>query len=723
VRKVQTDSIGFFIRQKSTCLPSCKRKSPQHFQAELMPEEAPHRRKEGFFDFRRLRSDFSGPMPSTGELISFYRSFLNTFVPEGDYTDSPFQYKRRQTREVKVGAIGIGGNNPVRIQSMTTADTCDTEAVVAEAMALFDAGAEIVRLTAQGPREAKNLQVIRNRLNERGYTGPLVADIHFSPRAAMIAVEYVEKVRINPGNFADTKRFERVEYTDDEYLKELERIHDAFKPLVLRAKELGRALRIGVNHGSLSDRIMNRYGDTPEGMVESAIEYLKIAELYDFRDMVVSMKASNPYVMIQAYRMLVERFRKEKMDYPLHLGVTEAGDGRDGRIKSAIGTGSLLLDGIGDTIRVSLTEDAVFEIPAAMKILKAAQVEQKNWRIEVKAENESLRSPYRIQRRRTAAAGIYPLDCGASRPVKAAAPIPLDLDSSSLEAFLKNPPDYLFVKDEAKARSRFPQFFGNVERPSLPVILWSDKTTRPIPDDCGLLIEDSQIDAALLDELSLVQHPVFVRITVGQMNPEELLKRAERLLSIPSLVLALDTGLNPVYPYRWLAECLGRNRRPPPFLLYYTPADEEDALFRVSAEAGSLLLSGIGDVLGIGPVMQSGIAYQTVLDILQATRLRITKTEYISCPSCGRTLFDLQSTTARIKEVTGHLKGVKIAVMGCIVNGPGEMADADFGYVGSAPGKINLYRGREVIRKNIDSEVAPQELIALIRESGMWQDP
>lgn len=679
-----------------------------------------------FFDFPRLSLRFSGPMPSTGELLSFYRSFLDTFVPQGDYTDSPFLYQRRQTREVKAGAIGIGGANPVRIQSMTTSDTCDTDAVVAEAIALFDAGAELVRLTAQGPKEAKNLEVIRSRLNEKGYTGPLVADIHFSPRAAMIAVEYVEKVRINPGNFADTKRFEQIEYTDDEYVKELERIHDSFKPLVLRAKELGRALRIGVNHGSLSDRIMNRYGDTPEGMVESAIEFLKIAELYDFRDMVVSMKASNPHVMIQAYRMLVERFRKEKMDYPLHLGVTEAGDGRDGRIKSAIGIGSLLLDGIGDTIRVSLTEDAVYEIPAAREILRATMVEQQNWTIQAKAENESLRSPYRIQRRRTTTAGIAPLDCGASRPVRAAAPMPLDLDgpalNAALEAFLKNPPDYLFVNDEAAARRRFPQFFGNGERTSLPVILWSDDTTE-IPEDCGLLIEASRIHSTLLHKLSTIKHPVFVRVNIDRMSPVALQSEAERLSVIPCLVLALETGANPVYPYRWLTECLNQNRRAAPFMLYYTPADDDDALFRMPSEAGALLLSGIGDVLAIGPTMRSDIAYQTVLDILQATRLRITKTEFISCPSCGRTLFDLQSTTARIKEVTGHLKGVKIAVMGCIVNGPGEMADADFGYVGSAPGKINLYRGKEVIRKNIDSEIATQELIALIRESGMWQDP
>lgn len=662
-------------------------------------------------------------MPSSGDLTSFYRSFLQRFEPAGDYTDSPFLYRRRPTREVMVGQVGIGGTNPIRIQSMATSDTCDTEAVVAESMALFDAGAELVRLTAQGPREAKNLAVIRARLNEKGYTGPLVADIHFSPRAAMIAVESVEKVRINPGNFADTKRFAQIEYTDEEYLKELERIHDSFKPLVLRAKELGRALRIGVNHGSLSDRIMNRYGDTPEGMVESAMEFLKIAALYDFHDIVVSMKASNPHVMIQAYRMLVERFRKENMDYPLHLGVTEAGDGRDGRIKSAIGIGALLLDGIGDTIRVSLTEDAIHEIPAAEQIIQATAVKQQNWTVNAPAEHESLRSPYRIQRRRTRMAGLAPLDCGASRPVRAGAPMPLDLTEAERQAFLKNPPEYLFVEDEKAARSQFPQFFAP-DRTSLPIVLLKDIHIEgaPLPQDCGVLIEEARIDSKLLERLQKQQHPVFIVIDCEGIGPTELQTKAERVATIPSAVLALRTGSNPVFPYRWLAECRGGHGAPP-FLLYYTPADENEALFRVPAEAGALLLSGLGDVLAIGPGVRSDTAYQTVLDILQATRLRITKTEFISCPSCGRTLFDLQSTTARIKEVTGHLKGVKIAVMGCIVNGPGEMADADFGYVGSGPGKINLYRGKEVIRKNIDSEVATEELVALIRESGMWQDP
>ena len=693
-----------------------------------------------FFDFRWLSFHYSGRMSVTADLASFYRSFLAPFEPVGDYTDSPFYYHRRASREVMVGSIGVGGSNPIRIQSMTTTDTLNTEASVKEAMALFDAGCEIVRLTAQGPKEANNLKNIKDALIAKGYTGPLVADIHFSPRAAMIAAEHVEKVRINPGNFADTKRFEHIDYTDDEYCRELERIHDSFKPLVLKAKELGRALRIGVNHGSLSDRIMNRYGDTPIGMVESAIEFLKIAELYDFRNMIVSMKASNPYIMIQAYRMLVERFRKEKMDYPLHLGVTEAGDGRDGRIKSAVGIGTLLLEGIGDTIRVSLTEDAVYEIPAAVKIVEAAQVLQpKHWNPPVLAKEPFLTSPYEIQLRPSKSVSRSVIEIGADHPVRAGAPIPLDLEGSLLSDFFKAAPDYLFVKsnDEAKARKRFGELF--IETPdqlpqvnSLAVVVLEQGFQSLPADDCGVLIDESQIDDQLLQDLARRQWPVFVMLNTDNLSTDDLNQKLNRLTAIQNRIIGLNTQNNPVYPYRLAAELLGQDN-PPPFMIYGNIKSVYDAVFRLPIEAGGLFLSGIGNLLAIGPMpdqsvstglpFDSAIAYQTVLDILQATRMRITKTEFISCPSCGRTLFDLQSTTARIKEATGHLKGVRIAVMGCIVNGPGEMADADFGYVGAGPGKITLYKGKEVVRKNIESDIATDELIQLIKESGMWHDP
>ncbi|MBW7856952.1 MAG: (E)-4-hydroxy-3-methylbut-2-enyl-diphosphate synthase [Leptonema sp. (in: Bacteria)] len=667
------------------------------------------------------------------ELESFYKSFLQTFVAAGDYIDNRLLYQRRQTREVKVGSIGIGGTNPIRIQSMTTCDTCDTESVVKEAIALFDAGAELVRMTAQGPREAKNLELIRKTLNEKGYTNPLVADIHFSPRAALIAADHVEKVRINPGNFADTKRFETIEYTDQQYLIELDRIHQAFKPLVLKVKELGRALRIGVNHGSLSDRIMNRYGDTPEGMVESAIEFIKIAELYDYRDIIVSMKSSNPYIMIQAYRMLVERFRKENMDYPLHLGVTEAGDGRDGRIKSAIGIGSLLLEGIGDTIRVSLTEDAVFEIPAAKEIIQASKpIQSQDWLSQFENHKfQPQKTVYEIQRFETKSTGQKPLAIGSKFPVRAGAAMPFDLSENELNIFNENPTDYLFFQeaDESKARQKFQSSFytatdANISTLAVLCLAENSKYTKipeTLPNDCAVFIRYESINfqqSGFIDQLSKHNHPVFIHIDSTQ-NAETIDSIINRLSVISNLVVSLNTGDNLVYPYRHLIE-----NRAIPIHLYFEPNQDSEALFRSSIEAGSLLLSGIGDMLTIiSSAIKPNLAYQTVLDILQATRIRITKTEFISCPSCGRTLFDLQSTTARIKEVTGHLKGVKIAIMGCIVNGPGEMADADFGYVGSGPGKITLYRGKEIIRKNVDSEVAPQELISLIQESGMWHDP
>lgn len=679
-------------------------------------------------------------MSVTTELELFYKSFLNQFTATGDYIDNRFIYQRRKTREVKVGSIGIGANNPIRIQSMTTCDTCDTDAVVKEAISLFDAGSELVRMTAQGPREAKNLEVIRKTLNERGYTNPLVADIHFSPRAALIAAEHVEKVRINPGNFADTKRFETINYSDQQYVAELDRIHQTFKPLVLKVKELGRALRIGVNHGSLSDRIMNRYGDTPEGMVESAIEFIKIAELYDYHDIIVSMKSSNPYIMIQAYRMLVERFRKENMNYPLHLGVTEAGDGRDGRIKSGIGIGSLLLEGIGDTIRVSLTEDAVFEIPAAKEIIKASlPVQNQEWSSFF--ENHTFKpnkSVYEIQRCQTQSAGQKPLTIGSKFPVRAGAAMPFHLSELEMQIFYENPADYLFFQeaDELIARQKFqPSFYtatdSNISTLAVLCLAENSKYTKipeTLPNDCAIFLkyDANKFNDEFLNRLQNHRHPVFIQIQ-NNHNPQQIESIIDRLSVISNLVVSIDSAENLVYPYRQLAELKSKHHSIP-IHLYFEPKHDSEGLFRSSIEAGSLLLSGIGDMLTIvspyiNPDIKPNIAYQTVLDILQATRIRITKTEFISCPSCGRTLFDLQSTTARIKEVTGHLKGVKIAVMGCIVNGPGEMADADFGYVGSGPGKITLYRGKEIIRKNIDSEVAPQELISLIQESGMWQDP
>ncbi|MBU44495.1 MAG: 4-hydroxy-3-methylbut-2-en-1-yl diphosphate synthase [Spirochaetaceae bacterium] len=714
------------------------------------------------------------------------------FEPGGDYTASPFYYQRRKTREVMVGSVGVGGNNPIRVQSMTVAPTLDTEATVNEAIQLFEAGCEIVRITAQGPKEARNLEPIREALKSRGFDGPLVADIHFSPRAALTAVEYVEKVRINPGNFADTKMFAVREYTDEEYQKELERIHDSFKPLVLRAAELGRAMRIGVNHGSLSDRIMNRLGDTPRGMVESALEFIKIAELYNFKDIIVSMKASNPQVMIQAYRMLVERFRLENMDYPLHLGVTEAGDGKDGRMKSACGIGALLEDGLGDTIRVSLTEDAVKEVPVARALADlynrfaqdSGAAFQKSWQEQIHLLEKagladavsglrckSLANPYQTIRRKTDTAGQN----GAATPVAALQDAAKD-GGAVLQDGTEDGSAVLQSDRAALAAAVLP--FGGMHPIRAGIYLSAQQTlpenlegidfivaeqphSFPAPEGVivyGISIREGTLDgesrpnasqeAVLsipLKEAAFSSEawngPIMLSVE-GEgdlVHLEAALRWAES--SRPAFIaLKCKDPVSPTHCYRLVAEMLEAMGKRLPLVLFSSAhgpslsqsvsqseaANQEVAeyavLYRTSIHTGGLLLEGIGDGILVEST-DAGSAAGLALDLLQTTRIRLYRTEYISCPSCGRTLFDLQETTARIKSVTGHLKGVKIAVMGCIVNGPGEMADADFGYVGSAPGKINLYRGKEVVLKNIPSEQADQALIDLIKEHGMWQDP
>ncbi|MCB1165637.1 MAG: (E)-4-hydroxy-3-methylbut-2-enyl-diphosphate synthase [Leptospiraceae bacterium] len=658
------------------------------------------------------------------------------FEPRGLYVDNPFAYARRRTREVKVGSVGVGGTNPIRIQSMTVSPTLDTEATVQEAAELFEAGCEIVRITAQGPKEARNLEMIRAQLNERGFRGPLVADIHFSPKAALTAVEYVEKVRINPGNFADTKMFAVREYSNEEYQKELERIHDAFKPLVLRSKELGRAMRIGVNHGSLSDRIMNQYGDTPRGMVESAIEFIKVAELYDYKDIIVSMKASNPQVMIQAYRMLVERFRQESMDYPLHLGVTEAGDGKDGRMKSACGIGALLEDGLGDTIRVSLTEDPIKEIPVARALAdlynrlsddQKSSVEDWNKNVDqilskagLSAAIPSLRckslaSPYRTVRRKTDRSGLGNT-MGTSFPIKAGLYVASGQEAQALEGV-----DFIVCEDLAEAEratATYEQVYGLVE----PTAVEVPAGVHPlVVVDCSLPIPETlPARGAYLLRLS---NPC-------QLNG--LSAALELILSSSPAWLALQATdpMSPTLLYRMVAELLESLDRRIPLVLFGSAVGQSEdqetsdfaVLYGASIHCGGLLLNGIGDGLLV-QAKEARDSYSVTMDLLQTTRIRLYRTEYISCPSCGRTLFDLQETTARIRSRTGHLKGVKIAIMGCVVNGPGEMADADFGYVGSGPGKINLYRGKEMVRKNLPSEEADQALVDLIREHGMWQDP
>lgn len=580
------------------------------------------------------------------------------------YCDHLLRRRRRLTREVRVGHVGIGGTNPIRVQSMLTSDTRDTQACIRETLDLVAAGCEIVRITAQTRKYAENLQHIKAGLLAQGCDVPLVADIHFKPDAALEAARWVEKIRINPGNFVDKKKFEIHEYTDEQYEAELRRIEEEFVPLVRLCRERGVAMRIGTNHGSLSDRIMNRYGDTPLGMVESALEFARIARGESYHDFVFSMKASNPKVMIEAYRLLVARLRELGPDwnYPLHLGVTEAGDGEDGRIKSAIGIGSLLLDGIGDTIRVSLTEDSVYEIPVARALIATLSG---NAAVEPETEIPAFSPPYdpfAFQRRRTEALEIQGIPTGGAETIRVAV----------------TPAQWLAVSSRLKALGTFqPEF------------------TSDVPEVWML---DPRDDAA-----------------IAEANATDALR----------LVAVSDScALPPVAAYRLLAS---RLTRPHPILLKdgwgATPDDSQGSLLRAAATLGSLLCDGIGDAILVQGEPQPDAALRLAYNILQAAGSRIFKTDYVACPSCGRTLFNLQSTTQKIRQATGHLKGVRIAVMGCIVNGPGEMADADFGYVGGAPAKINLYVGKEAVKFNIPEEEAVDRLIDLIREHGRWVDP
>ncbi|MBI3396370.1 MAG: (E)-4-hydroxy-3-methylbut-2-enyl-diphosphate synthase [Spirochaetia bacterium] len=671
----------------------------------------------------------------------------------GRYVDNPFTYVRRRTREVMIGSVGVGGKNPIRIQSMTVADTMDTAAVVKETLGLVEAGCEIVRITAPRLEEARNLGEIKRELLRLGCKVPLVADIHFQPQAALEAAEHVEKVRINPGNYADRKRFEIIEYSDKDYQEELERIHDSFKPLVLRMKELGRALRIGTNHGSLSDRIMNRFGDTPMGMVESALEFIRICRQYDFHSIVVSMKSSNPQVMVQAYRMLCEAFDKEDMDYPLHLGVTEAGLGLDGRMKSAVGIGTLLEDGIGDTIRVSLTEDSIHEIPAARRIAERYQTadtrtgsNDDNGSGTRSAEAQAAAAasdahfssvnPYAYQRLKSDAIRLGAVDVGSKHPVRLAVRLraenPSHWDAPALASLLKEGCDIVVIHAANRSEAE------RLSSIKVPVVL----EARGDADDVLALLTDAipadgNGTAAAKGTLPpLAGLSVIARESDGAKAAAWT--RAAAALRLPLLVSLASA--DQVASWKDCAQGLGlyapdkktggpheirrllSGRGALPLLLRAEYASADEALFSGSIQAGSALLDGMGDIL-LADVGSPEESLRFGLDLLQATRLRMSKTEYISCPSCGRTLFDLQDTTARIKARTGHLKGAKIAVMGCIVNGPGEMADADFGYVGAGPGRIHLYRGKELVKRNLPSETADEELVALIKEHGMWVEP
>lgn len=626
----------------------------------------------------------------------------------------PFGYCRRPTRVVQVGDVGIGGANPIRVQTMTTTRTQDIASTVAQVIRVVAAGAELVRITAPTVRDAQALGEIKRRLRAQGVTVPLVADIHFSPAAALEAALHVEKVRINPGNYADTKTFAVREYSDAEYQAELERIEERFKPLVLRCKELGVALRIGTNHGSLSDRIMNRYGDTPEGMVESALEFVRICERYGFRDIVLSMKASNPKVMVQANRLLVARMAELGMDYPIHLGVTEAGNGEDGRIKSAVGIGTLLDDGIGDTVRVSLAEDPEHEIPVARRLvapynaLLAAQAAghppapagtgELPWTpgglAPVQDRPRERRGPLSYARRRTEVIDLGGVALGGDRPVAVLA------DPAAPSADGAFAPDLALQPGAAEPGAAVAAY-------DLAPHSSGGRRDRA-GEGVGRLLEArvtvanvAAAVAALLEAARRVPADGRTALGLRAANPSALVRAARLLaarldaagLALP-LVLTVEVG-----------------------------AERDDALLRAAVALGSPLCDGIGDGVRVVAPPEGPDPVRLAFDVLQASGARITRTDFVACPSCGRTLFDLPTTTDRIRAKLGHLSGLKIAVMGCVVNGPGEMADADFGYVGGAPGKVNLYVGKELVERNVPQEEADERLIALIRSRGRWQDP
>lgn len=665
------------------------------------------------------------------------------------YTASLTEYKRLVTKEVKIGNLLLGNLHPVRVQTMTTTDTMDTIATVEQSIRCIEAGAELVRITAPSKKEAENLLVIKNELRKRGYTTPLVADIHFTPNAAEIAARIVEKVRVNPGNYVDKKKFELIEYTDADYAEEIERIRERFTPLVKICREYGTAMRIGTNHGSLSDRIMSRYGDTPMGMVESAMEFLRIARYEAYHNIVLSMKASNPQVMVQAYRLLVKTMFEEFGEcYPLHLGVTEAGDGEDGRIKSAIGIGTLMEDGLGDTIRVSLTEDPELEIPVCKDLVKRYTKTGKQTTASKEDPVKLSYDPFNYKRRETFTVGNIG---GKQVPVVIA-------DLSKIE---KIDPQHLqsvgYTYDAATDKWHISDaaadyiFTGNqlldFHLPgTLKVIVypeaWKDAgnqlTYYPIFQDSGYAETEKKSDTLNFVMIDCPALPDASEVAVAYPY-------LDKLANDPSVVICLSsTESNAMQCVRrTLVELQHRQIKNPVVLITDSAMQTPDEhLIHFATETGALLLDGFGDGICLGFSSQAqmeniqvkGRTYLEVKDIyqftnntafsiLQATRTRISKTEYISCPSCGRTLFDLQETTAKIRSRTNHLKGVKIAIMGCIVNGPGEMADADFGYVGSGPGKITLYKGKEIVKRNVNSETAVDELIDLLKENEAWVEP
>lgn len=679
---------------------------------------------------------------------------------QGRYCNSLTDYSRFVTREVAIGDVPMGGNNPIRIQSMTTTDTMDTIGTVEQTIRMVNAGCEYVRITAPSIKEAHNLAEIKKQLRMRGYNVPLVADIHFTPNAAEVAARIVEKVRVNPGNYADKKKFDQIEYTDLEYQGELDRIFQKFTPLVNICKEYGTAMRIGTNHGSLSDRIMSRYGDTPQGMVESAMEFIRMCETLGYYSLVVSMKSSNPQVMVQAYRLLVQTMVAEGMNYPLHLGVTEAGDGEDGRIKSAVGIGTLLEDGLGDTVRVSLTEEPEAEAPVAIALVKRYSL-----RSEVagaRSEGEPVtfsapqsshpdpqnphHSPYEYKKRDTYEANAFIGGHMVPRVV-------VDLSQANLkDPAVMNDAGYLYsalldkynmaeqsvdfvylgdslpsftLPGNLKQLYHYPTWQKLVNKTLCHPVFTLDEYIQAGTNRTSALnlvhIKNADLDSEAFGLLPLDQSLVFV------LETDELHGMADqRAFFLKLQEMELDVPVIVKRSYSFESPEVGKS---------VSPGDEASLTSHISdltthlqlysaTDLGALLVDGFGDGIWIdAPQIATSVITSTAFGILQATRSRISKTEYISCPSCGRTLFDLMITTQMIRSRTSHLKGLKIGIMGCIVNGPGEMADADYGYVGSGTDKVTLYRGQQAVKKNISSANALDELIGIIKGDGNWIEP
>ena len=669
------------------------------------------------------------------------------------YCNSLIEYSRFKTRVVTIGDVPMGGDNPIRVQSMTTTDTMNTIATVEQSIRMIDAGCEYVRITAPSMKEAQNLQNIKDELRKRGYNTPLIADIHFTPNAAELAARIVEKVRVNPGNYADKKKFENIDYTDATYDAELERIRKRFTPLVNICKEYGTAMRIGTNHGSLSDRILSRYGDTPLGMVESALEFLRICEDNNYFNIVLSMKASNPQVMVQAYRLLIQKMQELNMNYPLHLGVTEAGEGEDGRIKSAVGIGTLLEDGIGDTVRVSLTEDPEFEIPVAKHLIERYSNRANHKSIQefgLKPDNLKY-SPYSYERRKAKEVNNIGghnvprvvADFSSKEKITPASlfavgynySVPLDKWTITDQAC-----DYIFVGD-TKVDFEIPGTLGLIYNAATWKTLENNTRCYPLFTFQEYYVADCV--SSELNFISVKWNDIIVQeyervVLEDNFLVRHILRKEEQKRSKEVFVFETTNQHGMAEQRRMFIQMLNKNLNLPVIIKRnYKNISAEQFQLYASTDVGALLLDGFGDGVWLKEgretngegrgngnnqlsIINNQLINQTAFGILQATRTRISKTEYISCPSCGRTLFDLQETTAKIRNRTSHLKGVKIGIMGCIVNGPGEMADADYGYVGTGIGKITLYKGKEVVARNINSENAVDALIELIKKGGDW---